>query len=62
MSLADELLADLEDVGEEAVDAEEEDDPAADVADGVLDDVTMAVDTSQHTVKNIAKLLDSEEV
>ena len=60
MSLADELLADLEDVGEEAVEQAEEEDAAADVAD-IVEDVTMETDTSQ-SVKSIAKLLHSEEV
>ena len=60
MSLADELLADLEDVGEEAVEQAEEEDAAADVTD-IIEDVTMETDTSQ-SVKSIAKLLHSEEV
>ena len=61
MSLADELLADLEDVGEEAADAAEESDAADDVIEDVISDVTMQPDTSQLTVESIAKLLHSEE-
>ena len=61
MSLADELLADLEDVGEGPVDQVGDEDDDADVAD-VIEDVAMETDTLQQSVKNIAKLLHSEEV
>ena len=61
MSLADELLADLEDVGEEAVEQVEDEEADADVAD-VIEDVAMEIDTLQQSVKNIAKLVHSEEV
>ena len=59
MSLADELLADLEEAG---------DDPQPEEEQGEVDEVTevtevtMETDTQQNTVHSIAKLRDSEEV
>ena len=56
--LADALLADLEEGGEE-----EERDDAGDTEDvDEIKDVTMDVDTDQKSVKSIAKLRDSEEL
>ena len=57
MSLADELLADLEDVGEGEADVDEPDDVPE-----VLTEVPMDADVLQKSVRNIAKLLDSIEV
>ena len=59
MSLADELLADLEDVGEEA---EQPDQEAPEEVPEVTTEVSMEVDNLQKSVRNIAKLRDSIEV
>ncbi len=59
MSLADELLADLEDVGEE-VEQEEDDDITDDVTE--VTEVTLDPELAQLSVKNVAKLLHSEEL
>lgn len=57
MSLADELLADLEEGGEnlETQDIEQED--VTEVSDTVME-----VDTTKHSVRSVAKLRDSTEV
>lgn len=58
MSLADELLADLEEGGE---DVEQSDsDMEAEIAD--IDDVAMVSGQSANTVRNVAKLQDSKEL
>lgn len=59
MSLADELLADLEEIAEEGFidDAENEKDE-----DDVIQDVTMEIDTRESSIKSIAKLRDSQKV
>ncbi|XP_076458994.1 U4/U6 small nuclear ribonucleoprotein Prp31-like [Babylonia areolata] len=58
MSLADELLADLEEGGE---DVEQEDsDMEAEVDD--IDDVALTTEKPSNSVKNVAKLLDSKEL
>lgn len=57
MSLADELLADLEDAGE----AEEEQLLQEDEIEDV-EDIAMEVDTSAKSVRSIAKLRDSEQL
>lgn len=56
MSLADELLADLEEAGAAET---EENDPVEEVQ---VDEVTMEVDTKQDSVHSIAKLRDSEQL
>ena len=58
MSLADELLADLEAGGEESTQNQDE---AEDEAPEV-EEVAMETDTDISSVKNIAKLCNSEEV
>ena len=58
MSLADELLADLEDAGEEV---EQPDQEAPEEVPEVAE-VPMAVENLQQSVRNIAKLRDSIEV
>ena len=58
MSLADELLADLEDGTED--DPQQDDD--LEVEDAVPEDVVMGMDPKQATLNSIAKLLDSEQV
>lgn len=59
MSLADELLADLEDGADEAQGEGEEDD--IDHVDDVAE-ASMETDQDQNSVHSIAKLRDSEEV
>jgi len=59
MSLADELLADLEEDGP-SIRQEEEDEEPEDIDD--IEDVGMEVDIKQGSVRQIAKLVDSEEV
>ena len=58
MSLADELLADLEEGGDnlETNDAEEPEEVTE------VTDIVMEVDTSRHSVRSVAKLRDSKEV
>ena len=59
MSLADELLADLEEIAEEGF----IDDPDNDKdEDDVIQDVTMEIDTRESSIKSIAKLRDSQKV
>lgn len=58
MSLADELLADLEEGGEDV--EQSEDDMEAEVAD--IDDVAITTIKPTNTVKNVAKLQGSKEV
>lgn len=58
MSLADELLADLEEGGEEVEQSDE--DMEAEVAD--IDEASLTTAKSANTVRNVAKLLDSKEV
>ena len=62
MSLADELLADLEEIAEEGEDEELNDDHKD--GDGIedIDDMAMDVDNKGESVKNIAKLRHSKEV
>ena len=62
MSLAEELLADLEEGGEEELDTVE-DGAAEDVAD-VEDATAMETDADidQKSVRGVAKLLDSDQV
>ena len=59
MSLADELLADLEDAGEEDTEAGDSNIPN-DVDD--VEDITMEVDNDEDSIRGIAKLRDSEKV
>ena len=59
MSLADELLADLEDAGEEDTEAGDGNIPN-DVDD--VEDITMEVDNDEDSIRGIAKLRDSEKV
>lgn len=58
MSLADELLADLEEIAEEGSHVEEAD--MNDIEE--VEDAAMIVDTKTTSVRNIAKLRDSEEL
>lgn len=58
MSLADELLADLEEGGEEVEQSDE--DMEAEVAD--IDEASLTTAKSANTVRNVAKLLDSKEL
>lgn len=58
MSLADELLADLEEAGEDELD--ESLDLKAEIED--VEDIIMDVDTNQDSVRSIAKLLDSNHL
>lgn len=62
MSLADELLADLEEIAEEGEDEELNDDHKD--GDGIedIDDMAMDVDNKGESVKNIAKLRHSKEL
>ncbi|XP_013402821.1 U4/U6 small nuclear ribonucleoprotein Prp31-like [Lingula anatina] len=58
MSLADELLADLEDIADEANrDGDEQEDEVEDV-----EEVAMELDSKQQSVRSIAKLRDSKEL
>ena len=59
MSLADELLADLEEAGDD-LQPDEEQDGVGEVPE--VTEVTMETDTQQNTVHSIAKLRDSDEV
>jgi len=64
MSLADELLADLEDAGEDITDELQETDQTKleDTADEV-EDVSMHVDSEKlNSIHSIAKLRDSKQV
>lgn len=56
MSLAEELLADLEEPGQDEI----EDVIRTDIED--VSDVVMQVDTNTDSVRSIAKLLDSKQV
>lgn len=58
MSLADELLADLEEGGEDV--EQEESDMEAEVDD--IDDVALTTEKPSDSVRNVAKLLDSKEL
>jgi len=63
MSLAEELLADLEDGGEDIADELEESDQTKleDIAEEV-EDVSMQVDSDVNSIHSIAKLRDSKQV
>ena len=58
MSLADELLADLEDGVDAGAFAAEDEATGADVAE--VPEVSMDIDTDVNSVKSVAKLRDSE--
>ncbi|KAL8587798.1 U4/U6 small nuclear ribonucleoprotein Prp31 [Nucella lapillus] len=58
MSLADELLADLEEGGEDV--EQEESDMEAEVDD--IDDVALTAEKPTNSVRNVAKLLESKEL
>ena len=60
MSLADELLADLEEIAEEG----DIDETRGDEDDGIddIDDASMDIDTKVTSITSIAKLWDSQEV
>ena len=59
MSLADELLADLEEIAEEGEDEELND---GDINDEIEDIDEMEIDTKMDSVRNIAKLRHGDEV
>jgi hypothetical protein len=60
MSLADELLADFEEAGDD-IEENDGDGQTMELAD--VDDVTMETQTlTKNSVRNIAKLRDSDEV
>ena len=61
MSLADELLAALEDGGQDE-DMEQLGDVKAEEDITEINDVTMQIDTKINSIHSIAKLRDSEEV
>lgn len=58
MSLADELLADLEE-GDDNLETNDAEEPE-EVTE--VTDIVMEVDTSRHSVRSVAKLRDSKEV
>ena len=58
MSLADELLADLEEGGEDI--EQDEDEVQAEIAD--VEEITMDMDKQYSSVSCVAKLRDSKEV
>ncbi|XP_038064424.1 U4/U6 small nuclear ribonucleoprotein Prp31-like [Patiria miniata] len=60
MSLADELLADLEEIAEEGVEAEAVNDEDEDIQD--VDEIGMDVDTKADSITSIAKLRHSKEL
>ena len=60
MSLADELLADLEEIAEEGEELEAINEEDEDIED--VQDIAMDIDTRVDSIKSIAKLRHSKEV